>query len=275
MIQMPNLSISIVLHNTPTNVINQCIDACCNASKLIDIFLIDNSPNDKLSYFLKDNRVSYFKSQNDGFGAGHNLAITKFKLIEKYKYHLVMNPDIKFDVDIIPKIIEYMNDNEDVGVLMPRILNSDGSLQIARRLLPSPIDIIIKRFFPRMSYNNHYEMRGIEPSNPVEIKALCGCFLFFRSVALKKVGLFDERYFMYFEDFDICRRISSKFKAIYFPLCEVTHGANREHRRRLKLFLISIQSSLKYFRKWGFVDNLRVKLNKDTLKEVNNASIPK
>lgn len=268
---MKKLSVSIVLHNTDKNQLNEALESCFNASSLIDVFLIDHSPNNKLSSFKKDSRVKYLKSNNSGFGAGHNLAIVKFKLLDNYDYHLVMNPDIKFNSSALSNIIDFMNSNKNVGVLMPRILWADGSNQYARRLLPSPLSIIVKRFFPKLSFNDTYEMRKLEPSIPVEIIALCGCFLFFRSEALKSVGLFDKRYFMYFEDFDLCRRIASKYKTIYYPNTEVTHIGNQEHHRSLNLFFYSIKAAFKYFNKWGFIDKSRKKLNLKTMLLVKNS----
>lgn len=269
---MLKISISIVLHNTDNKLINKVIDSCVNSSTPVDIYLVDNSPNDKLNYLKNDKRIIYLKVKNKGFGAGHNFAINKNQLLEKYDYHLVLNPDISFKKDMINKILEYMENNNDVGVIMPRILNSDQSLQTARRLLPSPLDIILKKFSLKLSRYTNYEMLNIEPKKPVEIIALCGCFLFFRTTALKSVGLFDEKYFMYFEDYDLCRRISEKFKTIYYPFCEVIHKGNSEHRRNIKLFFLSIRSTIIYFNKWGYIDTRRNKLNKITLEKVIQAN---
>jgi|TARA_B100000953_G_C18011040_1_gene418001 hypothetical protein len=269
---MSNISISIVLHNTYKGELNEVISSCVNSSIPVDIFLIDNSPNDKLSCFKEDARVTYLKSDNNGFGAGHNLAINKHKLLEKNDYHLVMNPDIKFSSEIINNIADYMNNNQDIGVLMPRIVNRDGSIQYSRRLLPSPLDIVIKRFFPKASYNSSYEMTNMEPNDPVEIVALCGCFLFFRTEVLKSVGLFDDRYFMYFEDYDLCRRISEKYKTTYFPYGEVIHGDHGEHRKNKKLFFYAIRAALRYFNKWGYIDKSRNKINIKTLQQVKKSS---
>jgi len=268
---MMKLSVSIVLHNTNRDELIEALESCFNSSLFVDVFLIDHSPNNKLSDFQEDKRVTYIQSNNIGFGAGHNLAIVKFKLLENYDYHLVMNPDIKFNSEVLSNIISYMNSNKDVGVLMPKILCTDGSIQFARRLLPSPLSIAIKRFFPQLSFNDEYEMRNLEPNIPVEIIALCGCFLFFRSESLKKVGLFDNRYFMYFEDYDICRRISSQYKTIYYPNSEVFHAGNHEHLRNMRLFFYSLKAALKYFNKWGYFDKSRKKLNLRTMRLVKNS----
>ena len=128
--------------------------------------------------------------------------------------------------------------------------------------------LFITILFVNSSYARKYEMVFCEPNKPVEIVALTGCFLFFSTKALRSIGLFDERYFMYFEDFDICRRISEFYKTIYFPLVEVTHGSNREHRRNLKLFYYAILATIKYFNKWGYFDKNRERINARVYKQV-------
>jgi GT2 family glycosyltransferase len=266
---MSKVSVSIVLYNTNEKILNEAINSCVNSMIPIDIYLIDNSRNNNLSYFKQDDRVRYLKARyNGGFGAGHNLGIHEFKILESYDYHLVMNPDITFDPSVIGEILKYMEKELKTGVLMPRILNQDGTLQFARRLLPKPIDIFMKRFFVNSSYARKYEMVFCEPNKPVEIVGLCGCFLFFSTKALKTAGLFDERYFMYFEDFDICRRVSKFYKTIYYPKVEVIHDSNREHRRNLKLFYCSIIATMKYFKKWGYIDKDRERINARVYEQV-------
>ena len=156
---MSKISVSIVLYNTDRNDLDNAIAACDNSSLAVDVYLIDNSPSDNLDYLKSDKRVRYLKSEhNDGFGSGHNLAINEFDLLEKYDYHLVMNPDITFDAKVIEGIVAYMDGNLKAGVLMPRIINTDGSVQFARRLLPKPFDIFIKKFFGDSSCVREYEM---------------------------------------------------------------------------------------------------------------------
>lgn len=260
---MATIAASIVLYNTDKAELESIISACLNSNVPIDIYLVDNSPNDDLSYLQSDKRISYLKSDyNGGFGYGHNKAITHFKLLEKYDYCLVMNADIEFEFDVAKNIEKYMEENSKVGVLMPRILNPNGKVQFARRLLPGPFDIIRKRLMPQFLHSKRYEMINYEPNDPIDIVALCGCFMFIRVDALKVSGLFDERFFMYFEDFDLCRRIAQNFKSIYFPHATVIHYSNNEHRRSFKLLYYAVRAAILYFNKWGYIDKERLIINK-------------
>jgi len=260
---MSNISVSVVLYNTDKLELDAVISSCVNSSLSLDVYLIDNSPNDRLSYLKKDGRVHYLASNNNhGFGAGHNLAINKFGLLDKYDYHIVLNPDIVFDAEVAGVLYGYMDSDCDIGIVMPKIINKDSSLQLARRLLPSPLDIFMKRFFPASKISKEYEIADLEPNKPVEMAGVCGCFMFIRTSALKSIGLFDERYFMYFEDFDLCRRMLVRNKIIYYPMVKVVHGSNNEHRRNFKLFLYSIRAAFMYFIKWGFFDDEMKAINK-------------
>jgi GT2 family glycosyltransferase len=271
---MVKISVSIVLYNTNKQQLDVVLASCVYSTYPVDIYLIDNSPNDELAYLRNDERIIYLKTKmNHGFGAGHNLAIKHFGLLDKYDYHIVLNPDIEFDESLIDNLQNYMSSNNEVGTLMPKVLNRDGTLQFARRLLPTPIDIFMKRFFPRSKRASNYEMINIEPKKPVEVVALCGCFMFLRTLSLKSVGLFDEHYFMYFEDFDLCRRISKEYKVIYYPNSEIIHDSNNEHRRNIKLFFYSVRATFYYFFKWGFLDNNRKYMNKMVMEQVKNASM--
>jgi GT2 family glycosyltransferase len=270
---MSKISVSIVLYDTDKRQLDVVIESCVNSSHPVDLYLIDNSPGDRLRYLQNDSRLHYLKSEiNGGFGAGHNLAIKHFELLDKYDYHLVLNPDIEFDNSVIAYLQSHMNCNDDIGIIMPKIVNRDGTLQYARRLLPTPLDIFMKRFFPHSKRAMNYEMAAMEPKQAVEVVGLCGCFMFIRTSILKSIGLFDEHYFMYFEDFDLCRRASKAYKVIYYPNSMVIHDSNNEHRRNLKLFLYSIRAALNYFIKWGFFDRDRKAINNRVREQVKIAS---
>jgi GT2 family glycosyltransferase len=106
---------------------------------------------------------------------------------------------------------------------MPKVVYPDGSLQYLCKLIPSPFDLFFRRFLPEQlkklsrKKNELYELRFSGYDKEMEVPCLSGCFMLFRISALKQVGFFDERFFMYAEDFDITRRMHSKFKTLFFP----------------------------------------------------------
>ena len=194
------------------------------------IYLVDNSPlNESLDSFRNFSpKICYISNPiNTGFGAGHNLAIQRALEINS-DYHIVINPDIYFECGVIEKLTLFMNSYEDVGLVMPKVLYPNGELQYLCKLLPTPFDLLGRRFLPCKKYiryrNERYELRFLGYDKEMEVPSLSGCFMFIRVSVLKQIGGFDERFFMYAEDLDLCRRIGQVSKTMYYPGVCVFHG---------------------------------------------------
>ena len=259
---MQELSITIVLYNNELETVKKTILSCIQDLSPKHIYIIDNSNNLKLRIIKSLYKVKYLKHENKGFGNGHNFAFKKFNILNNYEYNIILNPDISFKKNTLKKLLKFLKENPKVGALMPKIVNTDGTLQFARRCLPKPSHLIQKRLFPNSKLANEYELKFYEPKVPIELIGICGCFMLIKLDIIKKIGLFDERFFMYFEDFDLARRISLCAKVIYYPLVSVFHDAQRGHKTNLKLFFHLIKSSIKYFNKWGIIDIYREETNK-------------
>lgn len=97
---------------------------------------------------------------------------------------------------------------------------------------------------------------------------LSGCFTLLNLDVIQLVGGYDERFFMYFEDFDLSRRVNRFYKTLYFPKVHVTHAYNSEANKSIKLLLIFLTSAIRYFNKWGWIFDLnRKKVNSKTLNQ--------
>ena len=265
------ISASIVLYNTDENQLNRILD-CIIRSKVIDrVFLVDNSPipKESISYHLPI--VSYIHSKHNlGYGAGHNIAITEAMLSSNF--HFVLNPDIYFEPVELQKMIDRIIKDDSIGQLMPKVIYPDGNLQYLCKLIPTPFDLFFRRFFggplkiitKKRAYK--YELRFTGYNQEMNIPCLSGCFMLFRMSALKEIGLFDERFFMYTEDFDITRRMHYKYRTIFFPKAIIVHEHAKESYKSNKMLIIHIISVIKYFNKWGwFFDTERRNVNRVTL----------
>ena len=267
------ISISLVLYNTSNDDIIRILDTI-NLNKLIDRFyLIDNSPKKLVPCeILKNyNYVEYiFNNKNLGYGTGHNIAIKK-SLLKKNKYHLVINPDIYFESKMVFGLIDFMNKNSQIGQVMPKILNENESIQRVAKLLPRPLDLFQRAFLPSflMKKNQRiFTLSKYRYDRVLEAPYLSGCFMFLRLEALKKVGIFDERFFMYPEDIDLSRRIHMKYKTVVNPFFSVIHRHEKASYKSLKMKIIHVYNVIKYFNKWGwFYDKQRTKINKRILQQ--------
>lgn len=266
------ITASIVLYHHSLTEVNDIIN-CVLKSSVSTLFIVDNSTNDvSRKWENVSDRIWYIHSVNLGYGAGHNIAIREAQ--EKGAvYHIVINPDVSFQNDTLNQLTEYMDAHEDIGLIMPKVLYPNGELQYLCKLLPSPMDLIGRRFIPIKSYQNKhdydYELHWTGYDKVMEVPSLSGCFMFMRCSVLKQVGGFDERYFMYAEDLDLCRRIGEVSKTIFYPKVSIIHEYGKGSYKNKKLLKYHIISVIKYFNKWGwFWDSKRRYKNQECVKRI-------
>jgi GT2 family glycosyltransferase len=248
---------SIVVYKNPSQQVQQAVDSFLNTAMNVRLYVIDNSPEDKLREVCKDPRIVYvFNGRNIGFGAAHNIAIKSS--LNQAPYHLVMNPDVYFEPGVLEALVEFASGRPDVGLLMPKILDPNGTLQYLCKRLPTPTDLILRRFLPgalkplfreRLA---RYELRDHDYSRTMSVPTLSGCFMLMSSTALAESGLFDESYFLYLEDVDLCRRIHQRFKTLYFPQVSIYHCNGKGSYRDVRLLKYHVVSAFRYFQKWGW-----------------------
>ena len=189
------INASIVMYHNSKEQLQKVIKSFLNTALHVRLFLIDNSANDDLKELASfDERIEYiFNDANLGYGGGHNIAMRK-SIEDGVAYHVVLNPDIYFDKGVIEGLYEYMQEHEDVGHIMPKVLYPNGELQRLCKLLPTPLDLFARRFLPIKSLvdkiNNRYELNFFSYEEIAEIPFLSGCFMFFRTDVLKQNCLF-------------------------------------------------------------------------------------
>lgn len=265
---------SIILYNTNLDLIKTILK-CADESCIELIYVIDNSPSDVLRDVVcpLSTKVEYIYGQgNIGYGAGHNIGLKKAIQLGS-KYHAVLNPDIQFGKGIIEALAEFADSHDNIGMVMPHVFYPDGREQYLCKLLPTPVDMFGRRLLPKMfieKRNEKFEMRSTGYKDVRNVPCLSGCFMFLNVKVIEKVGVFDDRFFMYFEDFDLIRRLHQVSKTVFYPKLTIVHNHATEHRTNKKLLRISIESAIKYFNKWGWLfDRERSNWNKTAFDECN------
>ncbi len=166
-----------------------------------------------------------------------------------------------------------MENDHSIAQIMPKVLYLNGEIQRVAKLLPSPLDLIGRFFFPRFMIrkrNNRHELRHSGYDKVMNVPFLSGCFMFLRISALKEIGLFDERFFMYAEDIDISRRLHARYKTLFYPEVSIYHRFTRLSYHNWRISLIHMISVFKYFCKWGWIyDSERRRVNKILLNEIS------
>ncbi len=270
------LSVSLVMYRNDIEELTIAINSALQSFLVGKIYLVDNSPTDELKILknIDKNRVEYlFQNANLGFGRAHNIAI-KIAQKNKFKYHLILNPDIEFKDNVLERLYSFMEGNENCGMVSPKIFYKNGDLQYLCKKLPSPFELFGKRLpFKSLQekLNKKLELHEFDYNSILNVPYLSGCFMFCRLSGFDKAGFFDDRYFMYMEDLDLTRSFHRHYETIFFPSVDVTHGFRSESRVNKKLLKALIISAFKYFTKYGwFFDKERTLMNKKLYQRISS-----
>lgn len=263
------LTASIVTYHTPLPELDAAIASLAGADL---VWVVDNGSDAATAARCAGmgRRVIYRAATNRGYGAGHNIAIRE-ALERGSDYHLVVNADVTFDPSMLARAAEFMDRRPEIGLLHPRLRYPSGQEQMSVRLLPTPLDLIARRFLPRALFArrlDRYELRGHNRSAELEGAYVQGSFMLMRAATLRATGLFDERFFLYPEDIDLSRRIAAtgRWKVVYSPLFEAVHAHQAASYRSWHMLRIHIVNMIRYFNKWGwFADPFRRATNRAIL----------
>ncbi|MDY0780413.1 glycosyltransferase [Tenacibaculum sp. IB213877] len=244
------ISACIVLYNEPIQELEKTINSFLNIPLSKKLFLVDNSSKNNKNFNHPD--IEYiFNSKNIGFAKANNQIIEK---IDGYsKYHLVLNPDVVFNPEIISKLVSKLEKEKDLAMIAPKATYLDGSHQYTARKYPSFFDLIIRRtpFFSKRKKEQEYQLQDL--SKPFYPDFIHGCFMLFNTKDFVQLKGFDKRYFLYMEDVDICKKIDElEKKKLYYPLVKVQHVKRKGSAKKIKLLFYHLSSAIKYFLKWGF-----------------------
>lgn len=262
------LSISIVTYKLNSDLFSKLLvslsKAICQLSpgeNSIDIKIIDNG-NEKstieslLKNFKYINEVEIISGINNiGYGRAHNLAI----LTSNRKYHLVLNPDVILDEESLITGIQYLELEQEICAVCPSCVNERGDTQYLIKQYPSVFDLLLRGagikiinsiFFNRLA---QYEMKSVSDSKKIaSVGIISGCFMLCRTDLLKQVNGFDERYFLYFEDFALSLELGKLGKLVYLPSMKIVHYGGDAARKGIKHIAIFISSGIKFFNQYGW-----------------------
>ena len=235
---MIDLSIIIVNYNVKEfllNLLDSIRIAAINIS--IEIIVVDNASDDGSVELLREkspNVKLIANKTNVGFGAANNQAMQ----IASGKYFLLINPDAIVREDTFTKMIEFFERTSEVGIAGCKVLNPDGTLQPAcRRSFPGPWTSFTKviglsRLFPKSRIFARYNLTYLDENQTYEVDAVSGAFLMLRKDVYEKIGGFDEQFFMYGEDLDLCYRAQKlNYKVFYVHSTEIIHYKGESTKR--------------------------------------------
>ncbi|MDP2301270.1 MAG: glycosyltransferase [Ignavibacteria bacterium] len=233
-----DLSIIIVNYNVKEflqNLLHSISKATTNISS--EVIIVDNASDDGSIELLQEKFPLVkliINKENLGFSKANNVGLK----LAKGKFILLLNPDTIVQEDTFEKMINFFNENSEVGLAGCKILNPDGTLQLAcRRSFPGPWTSFCKAsglstLFPNSRLFARYNLTYLDENKSYEVDAISGSFMMIRSEVYEKIGGLDEIFFMYGEDLDWCYRVQkSGYKVYYYHSTQIIHYKGESTKR--------------------------------------------
>jgi len=243
----------IVTYNNE-DTIEKCVESILNNTKELDftLYVSDNCSTDRTTAIIREKFpkvVVLDNEKNGGFGYGHNIALKKVKS----DIHFVVNPDIYMDTDVFGPLATYLMENENTYLVTPKVLNNDGTEQFLPKNAPTFRYVIVSKFPGFRKYRKEYTRENDVFTEPTRVGFCTGCFFAVRTRDLKKLGGFNKRFYMYFEDADLSKRVINMGKDIvFYPNVYIYHDWHRDNTKSITGAYRFLSSMMKYFLRWGF-----------------------
>jgi hypothetical protein len=222
------------------------------------ITIVDNGGNGSaLNRFRSGNVFISENEINVGYGSAHNQVIAN----STAEFHLILNADVVVDSDYFSQTIELMKMNLDVVLVGPRGTAPNGANAYLSKRQPSLLILLVRGIgqkwlsFVFRKKISEYECHDLVGEGPFDVELISGCCMFTRTRVLKDIGSFDERFFLYFEDFDLSKRMQKEGRVVYLPASGITHYGGNTSRKGPHQIRLFIQSGFLFFQKhgWSFI----------------------
>lgn len=250
---MKNVVLSIVIvHYRTRELTLQCLRSIMEFRPRVphEVVLIDNGSGDGIMNAVADEfpEIQFIEAgRNDGFSRANNLAIFN----THGRYVLLLNSDTKLIEPVFDRLVQYMDANPAVGCVGPQHVDGSGKHQVSYGKFPNLFTEFLRKIVDYQIALNDWDIRGYLKefcSGEREVDWLSGSCLLVRREALYQTGLFDESYFMYFEDIDLCKRVRDRgWKVVFCPQGKLIHYSGQSVKQNILAGLVAYRQSQIYF----------------------------
>ena len=234
--------------------LDNCLESVYRTIEKIqfEVILVDNSSKDDgLEPILKRYTKIQFinNSKNLGFARANNQGAK----IASGDFLLFINPDTVMIEDAIESMLDYIRSDSSIGILGPKVLNSDQTTQYSCRKFPTIWSGLFNRYslttrlFPNNRYSRDYLMLDYDHNSTRSVDWVSGCCMMMSKSTFNKANGFDENYFLFIEDVDICQVIKKRLRVVYFPNAKIYHKISSSNARSTPQMIIKRHQGMIYY----------------------------
>ncbi|MBI5284280.1 MAG: glycosyltransferase family 2 protein [Chloroflexi bacterium] len=253
---MTAISVVIVTYNSRRTVPACLASLAAHTSRdSCEVVVVDNASADGTPEMIASDYAwvrLVVRQRNDGLSAGINAGVEA----SRGEHVAVLNPDIRFDGDVLSPLAAYLRDHDDAGVVAPKLLNDDGTLQLSCRAFPGYSTAffnrysILTRLFPRNRVSSRYLMSNFDHSSLQDVDWVSGAALMFPRRVFDALGGWDPAFFLFNEDVDFCRRAhDAGYRVVYDPEVAVHHSIGISESTSPRIIIERHKSIWRYYRK--------------------------
>jgi GT2 family glycosyltransferase len=269
------VSVSMVTFNSSFELLNKTLDGLVRALRYareqglamnMQLLVVDNSLardyQERARDFVLRRRETEFDSvefwhpgSNIGYGAAHNKALKQ----AQSDFHIILNPDVELAQDALYKGLGFLAREPEVVIVSPRATDASGKVQYLCKRYPSVFVLTLRAFAPETVKHrfrrllHDYEIRDAAANGKAaDVPLVSGCCMYARTEALRRAGGFSDRFFMYFEDFDLSMRLQTHGRLVYLPSVHIVHHGGYSARKGFRHITMFVHSGWKFFRRHGW-----------------------
>jgi hypothetical protein len=252
---MNTLDVSIIIVNWNTrDVLRGCLASVYKETKNItfEVIVIDNASNDNSVKMIKEEFPSVIvieNSENRGFAAANNQGMR----IAKGRYVLLLNSDTIIIDNALAKMVVFVDSHPQAAAVGCRVLNPDRTLQPTCFMFPSILNLLLSstylyKIFPKSRFFGRERMTWWDRSDTREVEVVTGCFMLVRKKAIERIGVLDERFFMYAEETDWCYRFhKNNWRIMFTPDAQIIHLGGQSSKQTQAKMLVQLRLSILRF----------------------------
>lgn len=220
-----------------------------------EVTVVDNASRDGTAQFI-EREYPWVRLIARGTNIGLSGAVNEGAAASDSDFIIALNPDVRFEHDVLTPLATYLRAHPDVGIVAPKLLNPDGTLQLSCRSFPGYSTALFNRYslltrlLPGNRFSRRYLMGGFDHATRRDVDWVSGAAMMFPRALFERLGGWDAGFFMFNEDVDFCKRVhDAGYRVVYMPEAWLYHEIGVSKRAPAKMIIARHRSMWRYYRK--------------------------